>query len=259
MRRLLIATAALAGFGFVALASAFHPSEETYGYVMPNKYSRSAKPEPLESDALVAPSAKLKKKNANAQPAQDDLLEAPLKKNKKGPAEMSGGPRPSVSPVAPKTVSFPNSYGAGKIVIDTAGRRLYYVLSSSRAYQYPIAVGKAGFAWTGTQTISRKVPWPDWRPPAEMLQRKPHLPQYMTGGVRNPLGAVALYLGNSLYRIHGTNDVASIGTASSSGCIRMTNGHVTHLSKIAGIGTKVHVLSKLPKNIAIAAKNETNS
>jgi lipoprotein-anchoring transpeptidase ErfK/SrfK len=254
MTRLLIATAALAAFGFAAPASAFHPSEETYGYVLPNKYSRSPKPAPVESNALFAPTAKLKKK-ADTEAAQDNVLNAPLKKNKKGPAQMNGGGKPSISAVAPKTVSFPNSYGAGKIVIDTAGRHLYYVLSSSSAYQYPIAVGKAGFAWTGTQTISRKVPWPDWRPPAEMLQRKPHLPQYMTGGVRNPLGAMALYLGSSLYRIHGTNDVSSIGTAASSGCIRMTNGHVTHLSQIAGAGTKVHVLSKLPKTIANATKS----
>ncbi|MGB4865292.1 MAG: L,D-transpeptidase [Hyphomicrobium sp.] len=259
MTRLFFATAVLAAIGFAAPASAFHPSEETYGYVMPNKYSRSAKPAQTESNWLFESAAKSKKKKKiDALASQDNALEAPLKKNKKGPAEMSGGGKPSISPVAPKTVSFPNSYGAGKIIIDTAGRRLYYVLSSSSAYQYPIAVGKAGFSWTGTQTISRKVAWPDWRPPAEMLQRKPHLPQHMTGGVRNPLGAMALYLGNSLYRIHGTNDVSSIGTAASSGCIRMTNGHVTHLSKIAGIGTTVHVLSKLPKNIANAAKNGSN-
>lgn len=253
MKHLIIAAAAFATFGIAAPAHAFHPSEETYGYVMPNKFKKTPKAtEPLDG-SLFGNSPKAKVKNEalfSNEPAQDPFSK---NKGKKGPAEMSGGGKPSISPVAPKTVSFPNGYGAGKIVIDTAGRKLYYVLSSSSAYQYPIAVGKAGFAWSGTQSISRKVAWPDWRPPAEMLQRKPHLPQYMTGGVRNPLGAMALYLGNSLYRIHGTNDVSSIGTAASSGCIRMTNGHIMHLSKIAGIGTTVHVLSKLPKNIAKSA------
>ena len=149
-------------------------------------------------------------------------------------------------------MTFTNNYGAGSIVIDTAGRRLYYVLSSSQAYQYPIAVGREGFTWTGTEKISRKVHWPDWNPPAEMLERKPELPTHLTGGVRNPLGAIALYLGNSLYRIHGTNDAKSIGTAASSGCIRMTNGNVVHLASIADIGTTVRVLSKLPANVAKA-------
>ncbi|HPG88492.1 MAG TPA: L,D-transpeptidase [Hyphomicrobium sp.] len=262
MTRLFIAAAALATFGLAAPAHAFHPSDDTYGYVMPNKWKKTPKVSETESGSLFGEqlkAAKAKKQAALANEAAAADVFADNKKLKKGPAEMSGGGKPSISPVAPKTVSFPNSYGAGKIVIDTAGRRLYYVLSSSSAYQYPIAVGKAGFAWSGTQSISRKVAWPDWRPPAEMLQRKPHLPQHMTGGVRNPLGAMALYLGNSLYRIHGTNDVASIGTAASSGCIRMTNGNVMHLSKIAGIGTTVHVLPKLPKNIAKAANGGASS
>ena len=151
-------------------------------------------------------------------------------------------------------MSFPNSYAAGSIVIDTAGRRLYYVLSSTTAYRYPIAVGKQGFAWSGVEKISRKVAWPDWYPPAEMRARKPGLPVHMQGGVRNPLGAMALYLGSTLYRIHGTNDVSSIGTATSSGCIRMTNGNVTHLASIAGVGTTVHVLKRLPAGLARVAK-----
>lgn len=256
MKKIVLAVVALAATGITAPANAFHPSEETYGYVMPNKYKKTP-PKVTESEtgSLFGFSSKAKAKKQAELEAQQaaEFLSGNGKKLKKGPAEMSGGARPSISAVSPKTVSFPNSYGAGKIVIDTAGRKLYYVLSSSSAYQYPIAVGKAGFAWSGTQSISRKVAWPDWRPPAEMLQRKPHLPQFMTGGVRNPLGAMALYLGNSLYRIHGTNDVSSIGTAASSGCIRMTNGHIVHLSKIAGVGTTVHVLNKLPKNIAKAA------
>ncbi len=169
--------------------------------------------------------------------------------SKKGAAKLSGGSKPYIPPQAPKTVAFRSGYGAGTVVIDTKGRKLYYVLSSTAAYQYPIAVGRAGFSWTGTKTITRKTNWPDWRPPAEMRKRKPSLPKLMKGGINNPLGAKALYLGNSLYRIHGTNNVKSIGTASSSGCFRMTNGHVTHLAGLVKIGTKVRVLRKLPKRV----------
>lgn len=163
----------------------------------------------------------------------------------KVPDVMSGGARPNIAPQKPAVVSFAKGYKKGNIVIDTAARRLYYVLSSGKAYSYPIAVGKPCFAWTGTKRITAKKNWPDWRPPAEMRQRKPNLPKLMTGGVQNPLGAKALYLGSSLYRIHGTNNVSSIGTASSSGCFRMSNGHVSHLSKIAGVGTTVHVVRSL--------------
>lgn len=255
MKKLVLVAAALAMCGFAVPASAFHPSEQTYGYESPRKLKRAKKKARQEAEAEFsfwssAPSS------ARARQQDDDWgRDFNQKSRKRGPAQMSGGARPHISPAKPKTVSFPNSYGAGSIVVDTAGRRLYYVLSSSSAYSYPIAVGKQGFAWSGKQTISRKVAWPDWRPPAEMLARRPDLPQHMTGGVRNPLGAMALYLGNSLYRIHGTNDVKSIGTASSSGCIRMTNNHVMHLSQLAGVGTKVHVLHKLPAKIARSASS----
>jgi lipoprotein-anchoring transpeptidase ErfK/SrfK len=255
MNRLVIAAVALAAFGISAPASAFHPFDDTYGYVMPEKFKKRQKAE--KSD--TAPVAKIKTKTKATATAKakiknnDDEDAKPVKKLAKGPSELDGGGQPNISPVAPPKVTFPNSYGSGSIVIDTAGRKLYYVLSSSSAYQYPIAVGREGFTWSGTEKISRKVAWPDWTPPAEMLERRPELPEHMTGGIRNPLGAIALYLGNSLYRIHGTNDSKSIGTAASSGCIRMTNGHVTHLASVAGVGTTVRVLNKLPSNIAKAA------
>jgi lipoprotein-anchoring transpeptidase ErfK/SrfK len=174
------------------------------------------------------------------------------------PGSLTGGGQPYIAAVAPPKVSFSNSYGAGSIVIDTSSRRLYYVLSASTAYRSPIAVGKQGFPWSGTEKISKKVAWPEWRPPAEMRARKPGLPEHMTGGVRNPLGAMALYLGNTLYRIHGTNDVKSIGTASSSGCIRMTNGNVMHLASLAGVGTTVHVLKRLPAGMSRTAQVESD-
>lgn len=158
-----------------------------------------------------------------------------------------GGPRPEIAPRAPIVVAFPlDEYAAGSIVIDSGGRRLYFVLPGNRAFQYPISVGREGFAWAGTEKISRKQAWPDWHPPTEMRKRDPKLPAKMLGGVKNPLGAMALYLGNTLYRIHGTNDEKTIGHASSSGCFRMMNSAVLHLAQFAQVGTPVTVVNKLP-------------
>lgn len=162
--------------------------------------------------------------------------------------QASGGARPHIGAKAPKTIAFRNAFQPGSIVIDTAGRKLYYTLSESSAYVYPIAVGRQGFAWTGVERVSRIENWPDWFPPAEMRQRQPSLPVRMTGGLRNPLGAKAIYLGNTLYRIHGTNDTKSIGSASSSGCFRMHNGHVVHLAQHVDSSTMVYVMKRLPKS-----------
>lgn len=163
-------------------------------------------------------------------------------------ALAQGGARPQISPQAPQTISFPNGYAKGSIIIDQAGRKLYYTLSSSSAYVYPVAVGKQGFTWTGVEKVSKIEDWPDWIPPAEMRARKPGLPLRMTGGLNNPLGARAIYLGNTLYRIHGTNDSDSIGSAASSGCIRMHNEHVVHLANLVNASTTVYVVKRLPKN-----------
>jgi lipoprotein-anchoring transpeptidase ErfK/SrfK len=157
-----------------------------------------------------------------------------------------GGPRPEIAPVAPATVAFDYDFPAQSIVIDTGARALYFVLPDKRAYRYPISVGREGFNWTGTENISRKQAWPDWYPPAEMRERDASLPEKMTGGLKNPLGAMALYLGDTLYRIHGTNDVKSIGQAQSSGCFRMLNSAVLHLASIAEVGTPVSVVDHLP-------------
>jgi lipoprotein-anchoring transpeptidase ErfK/SrfK len=198
-----------------------------------------------------------------ARPSQDDDDSSPFgtsptrggqvayqKSQVKYPPLLQGGPRPEISPQAPQSVAFNAGYSQGSIVIDTNGRALYYVLGGGQAYRYPISVGRDGFTWRGTEKISRVAAWPDWRPPQEMRERDPRLPELMTGGVNNPLGAKALYLGNSLYRIHGTNDAKSIGYAASSGCFRMMNAHVQHLSQIAGVGTTVHVLDRLPNRLA---------
>ena len=162
------------------------------------------------------------------------------------PALMSGGARPQVLPRAPGVVAFPNKEAAGTVIIVNRLCKLYYTLSPTTAYEYPISIGRLGFTWTGTEKISRVVDWPDWVPPPEMLRRQPYLPRKMTGGLDNPLGARALYLGSSLYRIHGTNNIRTIGRAASSGCFRMMNEHVMHLSGLTRIGTKVKVVENWP-------------
>jgi lipoprotein-anchoring transpeptidase ErfK/SrfK len=161
------------------------------------------------------------------------------------PAVLQGGPRPDIAPQRPATVSIRTGHGPGTVVIDTRARRLYLMQSPTTALAYPISVGREGFRWTGTERISRVASWPDWRPPAEMRRRQAGLPELMTGGIRNPLGAKALYLGATLYRIHGTNDAQSIGQANSSGCFRMSNAHVVDLANRVGVGTTVVVKSRL--------------
>ena len=169
-----------------------------------------------------------------------------------GEPVRDGGGRPNISPQPPPVVDFPFAYPANSIVIDAGARRLYYVLAGNRAYAYPIGVGREGFGWSGTEKVSRKQAWPDWHPPKEMRERDPSLPEKMTGGVRNPLGAVAMYLGNTLYRIHGTNDARSIGKAQSSGCFRMMNASAVHLSQQTQIGTSVTVVKSLPRGPRIS-------
>lgn len=186
--------------------------------------------------------------------------EEPPKPKPKSAEVRPGGPRPSIAPKAPQTIAFPNSETPGTIIIDTSARRLYYVLSNSSAYSYPVSVGREGFSWTGTEQVSRVAAWPDWHPPAEMRKRQPELPKKMLGGLRNPLGAKAIYLGNTLYRIHGTNDTKSIGRASSSGCFRMANGHVMHLAKLVNVGTTVKVVKSWPKaGTGVVSAEKTDS
>jgi lipoprotein-anchoring transpeptidase ErfK/SrfK len=168
---------------------------------------------------------------------------------RRGPGLQSGGERPTVDRLEPRAVSFPSDYSVGSIVIDTKGRQLFLVQSPTEALRYPISVGREGFSWAGSETISRKAEWPDWHPPEEMRWRDPRLPEKMTGGIKNPLGAMALYLGNSLYRIHGTNDANSIGRAASSGCFRMLNGHIVDLAARVDVGTTVQVVHRLPPEL----------
>src|SRR6185295_7143442 len=141
-------------------------------------------------------------------------------------------------------VAYNTSEAPGTIVIDTGHTALYFVLGQGRAVRYGVGVGREGFTWSGVQTISRKAEWPDWHPPAEMIARQPYLPRFMAGGPGNPLGARAMYLGTSQYRIHGTNDPTTIGKFVSSGCIRLTNEDVADLFSRVDVGTKVVVLPK---------------
>jgi lipoprotein-anchoring transpeptidase ErfK/SrfK len=144
-------------------------------------------------------------------------------------------------------VAYDTREAPGTIVIDTGNTYLYYVLGQGRAIRYGVGVGRDGFTWSGVHAVSRKAEWPDWIPPAEMIARQPYLPRWISGGPGNPLGARAMYLGSSVYRIHGTNDPTTIGKFVSSGCIRMTNEDVTDLFDKVTIGTKVVVLPKTQK------------
>jgi lipoprotein-anchoring transpeptidase ErfK/SrfK len=139
-------------------------------------------------------------------------------------------------------VAYNGAESSGTIIIDTPNTYLYLVLGGGRAMRYGIGVGREGFTWSGVQQITKKAEWPDWNPPAEMIARQPYLPRFMAGGPGNPLGARAMYLGGTVYRIHGTNNPMSIGTRVSSGCIRLTNDDVSDLYSRVGIGTKVIVL-----------------
>jgi len=156
---------------------------------------------------------------------------------------MSGGLNyyTGASPIQRTTVTYPTNYAPGTIVINTAERRLYLVEPGGQALRYGIGVGRDGFRWSGVHRISAKREWPGWTPPSQMRRRRPDLPGYMAGGIDNPLGARALYLGSTLYRIHGSNEPETIGQAVSSGCFRMTNEDVVDLYNRVSVGTTVVV------------------
>jgi lipoprotein-anchoring transpeptidase ErfK/SrfK len=140
-------------------------------------------------------------------------------------------------------VAYPTQEAPGTVIIDTPHTYLYYVVGGGRAIRYAIGVGREGFTWSGVQRVSRKAEWPDWVPPTEMIQRQQYLPRWVAGGPGNPLGARAIYLGDTQYRIHGTNDPTTIGKKVSSGCVRLTNEDVIDLYGRVGLGAKVVVLA----------------
>ena len=177
------------------------------------------------------------------QAAPPSYATAPIPQYEPAPGYEAQPAHPAVSPRFMKQkVSYEGNERPGTLIINTQERLLYLVQENGRAIRYGVGVGKPGFAWAGTRQITQKREWPDWTPPDEMLKRRPDLPRHMAGGIDNPLGARAMYLGSSLYRIHGSNEPWTIGTAVSSGCIRMRNEDVIDLYEKVKVGTKVVVI-----------------
>jgi lipoprotein-anchoring transpeptidase ErfK/SrfK len=156
--------------------------------------------------------------------------------------QPEAGPAQLAPNLRRQEVAFATKEPAGTLIVDTPNTYLYYVLGGGRAIRYGVRVGRDGFTWTGVQKISRKAEWPDWHPPPEMIDRQPYLPRFMAGGPGNPLGARAMYLGSTVYRIHGTNQPSTIGKFVSSGCIGMLNEDVSDLFDRVKVGTRVVVL-----------------
>jgi lipoprotein-anchoring transpeptidase ErfK/SrfK len=190
---------------------------------------------------LSAPCAVTAQSYAPSSPnGYPDSVFAPVLRDD-APADAVEAPR-----LKRQVVDYATREAPGTIVIDTPNTYLYLVLGGGKALRYGIGVGREGFTWAGVETISRTAEWPDWYPPSEMIARQPYLPRFMSGGPGNPLGARALYLGHSQYRIHGTNDPTTIGHRVSSGCIRLTNADVIDLFGRVKVGTKVVVLPQSP-------------
>lgn len=173
-------------------------------------------------------------------PAQPSRAAAPVYAPERSYEPGAAAPR-GARATTRAIVAFGGRYAPGTVIINTSERRLYLVMPGGKALRYAIGVGREGFQWSGTRRITSKQEWPEWRPPQEMLRRRPDLPRYMAVGLSNPLGARALYLGGTLYRIHGSNEPDTIGQAVSSGCIRMLNADVVDLYERVKIGTQVVV------------------
>jgi lipoprotein-anchoring transpeptidase ErfK/SrfK len=156
------------------------------------------------------------------------------------PSNSSG--RAAATPIPRETVNYIGPHRPGTIVVNAKERRLYLVMDGGKALKYGVGVGRPGFEWGGTKTVTRKQEWPSWTPPAQMIKRRPDLPRFMPGGPENPMGARAMYLGSSLYRIHGSNEPETIGQAVSSGCIRMLNDDVIDLYTRVKVGAQVVVV-----------------
>jgi len=169
------------------------------------------------------------------------------------------GPRKELPPQFRRTlVDYYSKEPAGTIIVDTPNTYLYLVLGQGKALRYGIGVGREGFTWSGAEKVSRKAEWPDWNPPEQMIERQPYLPRFMAGGDGNPLGARALYLGDTIYRIHGTNQPSTIGTFVSSGCIRLTNEDITDLHSRVKVGTRVVVLPGREQATAVTTSGRSS-
>ena len=207
------------------------------GVVYPNDDNRGLRPpEAIGPPAGVTGTVQSPQgtPGANGQPVVLSSL-PPEEQPEVGPAQLAPNLRR-------QEVAFPTKEPAGTLIVDTSHTYLYYVLGGGRAIRYGVRVGRDGFTWNGVQKISRKAEWPDWHPPTEMIERQPYLPRFMAGGPGNPLGARAMYLGSTVYRIHGTNQPSTIGKFVSSGCIGMLNEDVSDLFDRVKVGTRVVVL-----------------
>ncbi|MDE5456599.1 L,D-transpeptidase family protein [Bradyrhizobium sp. CSA112] len=226
-------------------ASIVYPNDDRTGLRPPGAIGAAPAPAPGATGAL--PQTQQPAVGADGRPVQLAAL-PPEEQPEVGPAQLPPHLRR-------QEVAFATKEPAGTIVVDTSNTHLYYVLGGGRAIRYGVRVGRDGFTWNGVQKISRKAEWPDWHPPTEMIERQPYLPRFMAGGPGNPLGARAMYLGSTIYRIHGTNQPSTIGKFVSSGCIGMLNEDVSDLFERAKVGTRVVVMpgSPPPANTANAA------
>jgi lipoprotein-anchoring transpeptidase ErfK/SrfK len=195
------------------------------GAIVAFAFPRAASADPLPLYQLAMASPAQTSPRLQSQPTQEQGVVSQL------PARLQR-----------QVVSYATREAPGTVIIDTPNTYLYLVLGHGQAVRYGIGVGRDGFTWSGVQSITKKSEWPDWTPPPEMISRQPYLPRYMAGGPGNPLGARAMYLGGTVYRIHGTNAPGTIGTRVSSGCIRLTNQDVADLYSRVNVGTKVVVL-----------------
>ena len=201
---------------------------------------------------LLTAGAALSFGSAGAAPASSSL-ENNLAALSQAATGIDGGIDVGLAPdLQRQVVNYPTNAAPYSVVIDIEHTYLYYVLGHGRAIRYGIGVGRDGFKWSGTEAVTRKAEWPDWTPPQEMIARQPYLPRWMAGGESNPLGARAIYLGNTMYRIHGTNMPETIGHDVSSGCIRLLNEDVIDLYSHVNVGTKIVVLPNLDHTVTIA-------
>jgi lipoprotein-anchoring transpeptidase ErfK/SrfK len=240
------------------------------GFGRPNQPTEAMQqPGPVPPPALSepAPTPPPPRGAASAPPGRDAVLRPPagIAEQRSVIAALPPDEQPETGAyeLAPQfrrtQVDYASKEPAGTIVIDTPHTYLYLVLGNGKALRYGIGVGREGFTWSGTERISRMAEWPDWYPPAEMIERQPYLPRFMAGGEGNPLGARALYLGNTLYRIHGTNQPSTIGTFVSSGCIRLVNDDIADLYGRIQVGTRVVVLPGKASDAAPAASRAAES
>ena len=221
------------------------------GYPPPQGYQRQ--PEPAwygEAEGDPGPDVGRAVRPESANTSRDAGVTGSTRSEPSGFAGLPPDVRPESGPARElpsqfrrTLVDYYTKEPAGTIIVDTPNTHLYLTLGNGKALRYGIGVGREGFTWSGSEKVSRMAEWPDWNPPEQMIERQPYLPRFMAGGEGNPLGARALYLGDTLFRIHGTNQPSTIGTFVSSGCIRLTNDDITDLYRRVKVGTRVVVLS----------------